>query len=270
MVDNVRNVCIVFDFENIEVCLRKKYELSLTEKGFRKILDFASTLGTVQLNNVLVGAFWDNFKSQKNIVTKTGTKRVSVPINTKNAADGALIVEIMKLKIIGELDKIDIVYLLAGDGGYGALIEYLYEQSKEVFISSIGGSDYTKPELLSLATNHKRLEDILEISDSSNNIEYTSKITLLPEWKAVIGKIRGLKRSIPFIDKNYLASKLAEASKNHPDLHNFDTKQKCQQLVDVCLQNQLLIPNKRNSEDGKIINTVEINESNPLVESLLP
>jgi len=261
----VKNICVLFDFENIVSSLQENYQLALTSDGFKKTISYVHSLGSTELKNIFVSAYWDNYKSYKQFPTITGTKKVDVPINTKNAADGALIIELMKLKVSSELDKITTIVLFAGDGGYGSLVRYLYEEQKEVIIISV--KNCTKDELAKLA-QHTWIEDILEIKDKyTYNHQFLFKTTILPEWKSVVVKAKSFTK-LPYLDKNYLAKQVYQSYDKHPPLNAYNTLEKCKKLVSDCCENGLFIEAERIVEDGKKTKYLIINSEHILIKDI--
>jgi len=260
----VSNICVLFDFENINLSLQDNYQLSLTLEGFKKLIEFTKSLGNVEMKNFHVSAYWDNFKQFKNYVTMTGTNRVDVPINTKNAADGALIIQAMRMKLSNDLSKIDLVILFAGDGGYGSLIHYLFEEQKLVYICSVNNS--TKENLRGLANKHFWIEDILSIKSAEDyNRQLCFKSALLPEWESVITKVKTYTK-IPYIDKVFIAKQIFSCYDKHPPYKAYNTLEKCLKLVSDCCDQGLLLEEDRTIEGGKIVKHVKVNTEHLLLK----
>ncbi|HHU83440.1 MAG TPA: hypothetical protein GXZ26_10605 [Firmicutes bacterium] len=155
---------------------------------------------------------------------------------------------------------------MAGDGGYGSLIHYLYGKEKEVIIYSVKGS--TKPELTALANNHEWIEDIIEIKDKENfNTQFVQKTTLLPEWKAIVVKAKYFDK-LPFLDVNFFAKQILQSSNSYEPLKPFDTIEKCKNLIAECCNAGIFIPGTRTTKTGAISKTIEINKSHILLKGL--
>jgi hypothetical protein len=257
-----KNTCILFDFENVEVNLREKYKLSLKEAGYKKIIEHVSTKGNLVKKYIFVGAYWNNFSSQKNFAVKLGFP-VDVICKTKSAADGALIVETMKLFINKDSDSIDQFILIASDGGYGNLVQFLYQEDKDVFI--ISNKKAVNSDLLDLLTESEWIEDILSIADDKTyDSELVQQIETTPEIRATVVKVRNLKH-LPHIHKSYLEKQLFIASSKHTSLNAYDTLDKCKILVKHCCSLGIFTEYNAGTSDGKNVPALKLDESHILV-----
>lgn len=260
----IERVCIVFDLENIEISLQDSYGLSLTDKGIQKIISESNIYGTVENCDFFIGAYWDRFKKHKMLSSKIGATIVDVPINTKNSADCALIIEVMKLKINKRMDKINTFVIVAGDGGYGALITYLIQINKRVVIYSVSTS--SKSDLLNLVNDKKRIEEILEIKNKDSfNPKYTIKYQKTPAIESIINKARALKTRMPYLDKNYFIKEVYKASTKHPPFYPYDTFSKCSKLIEECLELGIFISDSRTTKEGKNCITLELDETHSFI-----
>lgn len=257
------NICIIFDFENIEVNLREKYKLSLKEDGFIKIIENIKTKGNAKIKNILVGAYWNNFISQKSFVIRSG-KTIDVICNTKSAADGALVVEVLKLFIGQQSEEIDTFVLVAGDGGYGNLIQFLLEEEKKVHLLSIKRS--LNSDLKKLIGEVEWIDTILGIVDENNyDINYVTPLGLTEDVKSVIRKARGLLTRLPHLNKGYLIKQLLIASTKHPPLNPYNTEAKCTELVNKCCELGIFQEYTHQIENGKDIPALKLDEMHILV-----
>ena len=124
----------------------------------------------------------------------------------------------------------------------------------------------TNTQLIELVDSHDWVENILEIeNETTYNETYTLKITLRPEWKAVIVKVLNLSHMY-VLHESYLIKQLVAASENLDILKPYNTFDKCKELVFECYSQGLLLRDKTSTLNGRTVNTTKINSENLLVQ----
>jgi hypothetical protein len=129
------NLLVLIDYENFYMSAIQHFTLTITDKGLDHLLEVCRSHGTMsRRNNVVVSAYWDNYRAYRTYFANKSSDIVEVYDRGSNTSDGYLIVRAMQR--INEFNEDDTLILIAGDGVYAGLVRYALSLGMKICIYS--------------------------------------------------------------------------------------------------------------------------------------
>jgi hypothetical protein len=261
------NLAIFIDYENFHVASINQHSIEVSEKGIEYLIKKCCKYGTMSSKqNLVVAAFWDNFKKQKQLFSNKFAEIVDVYEKGSNISDGYLIVNAMKK--INSLTAGDHVVIVAGDGVYAGLIRHCL--SLDLIVHVYSWKPCTSDALkFDGNVDINNLEDIYDFSANNHlNNGYFLLTGVTQAEYAIIS--RALRPEFPHLFKIATANILYQntTDERYKDINTFKN---AIDFLETCENNSIFIaerkPNPEKENKSQIAYT--LNTDNPKVQSVI-
>mgnify|MGYP001234829471 CR=1 FL=1 len=163
-----KRTLILIDYENFHVRPSRLYDVSITEKGLKALVEkIEATHGKLtNKKDMIAVACWDDFKKQGDYLIRHFYDVLDTRLKGANVSDGYLIVRCMER--IKDFDEETEVVLIGNDGVYSGLVHYLLSKGLNVHIY-YWGEKVAEPLLINEDVQSYSLEELFEF-DSGNHL----------------------------------------------------------------------------------------------------
>lgn len=249
---DLKNVAVFMDYENVHLCLMEGTNKIIDLDHFNAFREVGRKYGNVK--RIKSFASWDHFRPQQQAFNDSSIDAIPSFSGLKNAVDIHLTVECLNTVF---KEKIDVVVIFSGDGGYAPLVKSLVEEHDvEVYVYSTKHGANTRAYNW-LGDKHLFIDNELEevLKDKNELDPYIVKmIKVLHDAYSV--------KKMSFVSAGYFVNHL----KGREDFS--EVKERISYLLGDATRLSLILEKDRDAQSGNKMTSLEVNYEHPEVQNL--